>query len=61
MKHTKNEILKALTIIKEVCEEFQDCTKCPYGDCMGVCGVLDRDIPASWEIKEIEEVWRAFE
>ena len=59
MKHTKNEILKALTIIKEVCEEIGDCTICPCGDCMGVCLVSD-DVPTSWEIKEVEEVWRAF-
>jgi hypothetical protein len=61
MKYTKNEILKALTIIKEVCEEVEDCINCPYGDCMGVCQILQNDTPNSWAIKEAEEVWRAFE
>lgn len=61
MKHTRDEILKALTIIKEVCTEVEGCDTCPYGDCMGVCQIIHNDVPTSWEIKEVEEVWRAFE
>ena len=61
MKHDTNEILKALITIKDVCEEVDDCTICPYGDCMGVCQIVRNNLPNTWKIKEIEEVWRAFE
>ena len=61
MKHTKTEIIKALIVIKDVCEEVEGCDTCPYGDCMGVCQVLNNDTPNSWIIKQTDEVWRAFE
>lgn len=61
MKYTKNEILKALTIIKEICDEANDCDICPYGDCMGICQILNNDSPNTWIIKESEGVWRAFD
>lgn len=63
MKHTQEEILKALNVIKETCEYTDDkgiidCTKCPFGDSDGHC-VIIQQIPNSWNIKE-GEPWRAF-
>jgi len=63
MKHTKEEILNALQIIKDECDGV-DCEECPFG-----CGIhgkecgLRAELPDEWCIKKInkEPVWRAFE
>lgn len=61
MKHTKEEILHALTIIKEECA-VTDCHKCPFGTKKGTCNIYS-EIPDFWQIKteEKEKTWRAFE
>ena len=63
MKHTKEEILNALQIIKETCAEatdqYNDCCLCPFNDCDDHC-VLAEQSPLAWDIKD-EEPWRAFE
>lgn len=61
MKHTKEEILNALNVIKDTCHEMRvrDCTTCPFGDNEGNC-LINEIIPDGWDIKE-EEIWRAFE
>lgn len=66
MKHTHEEILKALHIIKDTCYESYEvvdgvipCYKCPFSDCDGHC-VLAEQIPMAWDIKD-DEPWRAFE
>lgn len=66
MKHTKEEILNALHIIKETCYEsyqvedgVRSCYKCPFSDCDGHCN-FNEQFPLSWDIKD-EEPWRAFE
>lgn len=60
MEHTREEILKALHIIKNVCEESKDCEKCPfrYGfdDC---CITMGR--PDDWEMPNENTPWKAFE
>ena len=59
MKHTKEEIIGALKIIKEECEAHSNsCVDCPlYGH---GCGVLD-DIPSGWSLADPEpKTWRAF-
>jgi hypothetical protein len=61
MKYTNDEIVKAVTIIKEVCKEVEECGTCPYGDCMGECQILHNDVPLTWKVKETNEVWRAFD
>lgn len=60
MKHTKEEILKALHIIKDICQdESTDCDNCPFGNDEDLCRIKDR-IPANWEINKEDSVWRAF-
>lgn len=62
MKHTKEEILNALHVIKDTCEEISDgaCSKCPFSDKYGHC-FINEIIPANWNFKKEEESWRAFE
>ena len=63
----KEEILKALETIKNVCRQSNDCENCPFrvvnDDCYGgyVCGINSECNPAEWKIKPREESWRAFE
>lgn len=63
----KEEILKALETIKNVCRQCDGCENCPFrvgnDDCYGgyVCGIQIDDTPAEWKIKPREESWRAFE
>lgn len=66
MKHTKEEILNALHVIKDTCYESREvvngvisCCKCPFSDCDGRC-VINKQSPLVWNIKD-EEPWRAFE
>lgn len=61
MKHTKEEILKALYVIKDTCMDNEiDCDSCPFGNDEDLCR-LNRGIPANWRVKEEDNVWRAFE
>lgn len=63
MKHTKEEILNALQIIKETCAEatdqYTDCCLCPFNDGDGHC-IVNEQAPSAWDIVE-KEPWRAFE
>ena len=56
MKHTREEILKALRVIKETCEEYEDCEVCPLFT-NDTCNVTRRR-PEKWEINDNVEVWR---
>lgn len=62
MKHTQEEILESLQVIKETCEEigsYKDgCYKCPFAR-NGLCILLDEE-PYTWEINHGESVWKAF-
>lgn len=61
MKHTKEEILNALQIIKDECEGT-NCKDCPFCGCAYVCMFKTDEIPEDWRIKNKEDsVWRAFE
>lgn len=66
MKHTREEILTALHIIKDTCYEssqkkdgVSSCYECPFSDGYNHC-VFAEQAPYSWDIKE-DEPWRAFE
>lgn len=66
MKHTKEEILNALHVIKDTCYEsyqkkdgVRSCYERPFSDCDGHC-TFSEQFPLSWDIKD-EEPWRAFE
>ena len=63
----REEILKALQVIKSTCEQYDDCEKCPlriredgYFDDYG-CALNRHDNPTEWKLKPREENWRAFE
>lgn len=61
MKHTKEEIIKALNVIRDECNEHS-CMDCPFGDTKLVDGnrcKLKRKDPALWTITKEEEHWRA--
>lgn len=61
MKHTKEEILKALNVIRDECKEEDYCTFCPFADKDENC-MLRKERPYAWTIKtETEEAWKAFE
>ncbi len=38
--HTKDEILNALIILRDVCQAYEECSDCPLRNCAGTCGVL---------------------
>lgn len=63
MKHTKEEILRALHIIKDTCQEstdtYGDCLLCPFNDGDDHC-IVNEQAPSAWDIVE-KETWRAFE
>jgi hypothetical protein len=60
MKHTKEEILNALQIIKDECAGA-DCQTCPFRIVNNECAI-GSDPPAYWQIKkEKGSEWRAFE
>lgn len=51
-------ILTSLKIIKTVCEDNLLCKDCPLGDNEGNCK-LKRLEPRSWQISELDSIWRA--
>lgn len=55
-----HEIYTALMIIKMVCEESVDCSRCPLKSSTSkfYCGL--RDHPTSWKIKDYNE-YNAFQ
>lgn len=60
MKHTKEEILNALHVIKDICQdESMECDNCPFGNEESLC-LIKSSIPTNWIINEEDNVWRAF-
>lgn len=51
-------ILTALKIIMTVCEDNLLCKDCPLGDNEGNCKVT-KSVPRSWQISELDYIWRA--
>ena len=58
MKHTKEEIVAALKVIRDECRNSEDCTLCPFGNACYHC-VLQDGMPMYWDL-EPEKPWRAF-
>ena len=50
MKHSQEEILKALRVIKETCKEYGSCSPCPFSR-NGSC-VITNVSPHNWRINE---------
>lgn len=58
MKHTREEIITSLHIIKDTCSEF-DCVLCPFRSIDTSCIIQDEP-PKDWDIND-NDTWRAFE
>ena len=57
-KYTKEEIIKALKVIRDVCDDNGDCVNCPLGNSNGDC--MLEATPLEWKIlDENPTVWRA--
>lgn len=66
MKHTKEEIINALKVIKDECESHNcgnececGCDECCFNNYNLGC-VISEMFPSDWRINEIQEEWRAF-
>lgn len=60
MKHTKEEILNALQIIKDECN-CRVCRMCPFSHNGSEC-TIQNFVPEDWQIKmEKDSEWKAFE
>lgn len=58
MRHSEEEIINALAIIQDTCEEHE-CSKCPFGTNDGKCLIHDH-CPAEWHFNAPrKETWRA--
>ena len=58
MKYSQEEILKALHVIKETCDDHPDfCGPCPF--CRDDECVINADIPSEWKINDDSiTVWK---
>ena len=62
MKHTQEEIINALKVIKDTCEEqqeFDPCKRCPLSK-NGAC-ILQEQPPQEWKIRTSPPEWKAFD
>ena len=59
---TKEEILNALTIIKQVCDNADECINCPLRENRnGDACYVKSSLPQDWKIGEEQPpMWRAF-
>lgn len=55
----REEIIKAVRTIKEICGKYEACYYCPFCTSSDGC-VINGKIPRKWEIKR-EDIWRVFE
>lgn len=62
MKHSQDEIVNALKVIKETCDERERrCGSCPfYSTTAKMCHFRTNLSPMNWGINEQNAVWRAF-
>ena len=61
MKHTQVEIINALKIIQDECQNASNCKYCPFREFVGIgddC-YLKRHYPHDWIVNE-GEPWSAF-
>ena len=55
----KQEILKALELIKNICKKQEHCDECSFGTRDGYCLIQDKS-PEDWELNDTKPLWRAF-
>lgn len=57
--YNRENLIEALTVIKEVCEKFEACRCCPmYSDDYKAC-LMEKEGPDEWEIITDTPPWRA--
>ena len=61
MGHTKEEILEALNIIKEVCADTIDCANCAFYNVKCERCNFKINPPSCFKIVSESEIWRAFQ
>lgn len=57
----KEEIIKALKVIQDVCKSNEDCETCPFysvNNPINRCSIKNES-PYDWKIAEKNEKWRA--
>lgn len=54
----KEEIIKALRVIQDVCNSQKDCVTCPLRKSHNCCSVSS-NTPNKWRISGTNEIWRA--
>ncbi len=61
MKYSQEEIIHALEVIQETCNERDCCQYCPFwqDDISGSCRIRGAR-PEYWDINKEQSVWRAF-
>ena len=57
--YSREEILKALQVIKGTCEKQEECAKCPL--CKNEICVIQDQPPIEWKIQKQDPIWKAFE
>ena len=60
MRHTREEIINALNVIKDECDACDDgyYMKCPFYKVNRGC-LINKICPSDWNIVTEEEAWRA--
>ena len=61
MKHIPEDIIEALFIIKETCEEQATCEECPFSAKGTDRCAIKADEPCEWKIGELPSPWKALE
>lgn len=57
MKHSQEKIIEALKVIRDTCEEHDDCCECPFSD-GGDCLICSEESPDEWHLNELKS-WKA--
>ena len=62
MNYTHEEIISALTVIRAICKEHDECEECPFynNDYPNTLCHFRNHTPAKWEFVPEDPVWRAF-
>lgn len=55
----RQEILKALELIKGMCQKHEYCNECPFGTQDDYC-IIQEQMPEDWKLNDTESLWRAF-
>lgn len=57
MAYTREQIIQALTVIRDTCEEHDDCCECPFSN-GGDCLIRSDESPEEWHLNDSKS-WKA--